>query len=97
MPYIWYENYYKIKYIAMNALVVILSGLLQSGTIAGLNPLPENTHLISINLFGLLNGQFLFILKFFGEILLVFFMGGVIGKFLHLDNVQDKTDSNLYS
>jgi hypothetical protein len=82
----------------MNAIFVILSGLLQNGTITGFSPLPVNTHLILINLLALFNGQFLFIMKFFGEILLVFFIGGIIGKLLHLDKVVDSdSDSHAHS
>jgi hypothetical protein len=80
----------------MNSIVVILSGLLQNGTITGLKPLPVNAHLILVNLFNLFNGQFFFIMKFFGEILLVFFIGGIIGKLLHLDRAAD-SDSDAYT
>jgi hypothetical protein len=33
----------------------------------------------------LFNGQLLFVLKFLGEVILVFIAGGLIGKLLHLD------------
>jgi hypothetical protein len=69
----------------MSAIVLILSGILQYGIITGFVPLPVNAHMISINLLDLFNGQFLFIMKFFGEVILVFLFGGMIGKLLHLD------------
>jgi uncharacterized membrane protein len=82
----------------LNAIIVILSGLLQNVTITSLSPLPLFAHLIPVNLLGLFNGQVLFILKFFGEILLVFFIGGVVGKMLHLDRVTDAdSDSDAHS
>jgi hypothetical protein len=81
----------------MKAISVILSGLFLHGGITGSSLFLLNSHFTFINFSGIFNGQFLFILKFLGEVLLVFFIGGAIGKLLHLDKADDKSDSNIFS
>jgi hypothetical protein len=80
----------------MNSIIVILSGLFQFGSITGLNLFPANFDFTWVILCGLFNGQFLFILKFLGEILLVFFAGGFLGEILHLDRAY-KHESHFRS
>lgn len=47
----------------------------------------------TIILLNLFNGQLLFILKFLGQVILVFVIGGIIGKILHLDKAE-KSDTH---
>jgi hypothetical protein len=85
-----------LKPLIMNAIVVIFLGLPKFGLIAGLVPAGGQMAIVLVNLFTLFNGQFLFILKFFGEVLLIFILGGLIGKLLHLDR-ENKSDSHSQS
>jgi hypothetical protein len=80
----------------MLAITLIITGLLQAGFITRLYPSYGNMQIVLINMLGLFNGQFLFVLKFFGEVLLIFLVGGLIGKLLHLDK-DDNSDSHAQS
>jgi hypothetical protein len=42
----------------------------------------------------MVESQFLFILKFLGEVLLVFIIGGLIGTILRLDKVEKDDSQN---
>jgi hypothetical protein len=75
----------------MQNIVVILSGILHHGLIAGLHPVSACLQLNKSFMQGLFNGQFLFVMKFLGEVLMVLIMSWIIGKLLHLDKV-DKSD-----
>jgi hypothetical protein len=52
-----------------------------------------------INKITLFNGQFFFVLKFFGELAFIFILGGLLGKLFHLDKVdkEDKSGSRTHS
>ena len=59
-----------------------------------LKPLILNLSLVN---FWFPRNEFLFILEFLGKILLVFAVGGIIGKFLKLDKVYDDSEPNKKS
>jgi hypothetical protein len=83
----------------MNAIIVMISGLFQHVFITGLYPHNVVMHFLRMNTINLFNGQFLFVLKFFGELVLIFILGGLIGKLLHLDRVdkEDKSGTHAHS
>jgi hypothetical protein len=69
----------------MQPFAILLSGILKLGILTGIHPVLN----VMQDLF---NGQFPFIIKFFGEVVLVFIIGGIVGTFLHLDKAY-KSDS----
>ena len=80
----------------MNAITLIIKCIPKADYSSGIFHGFGNLHIGFVHLLSLFNGQFLFILKFFGEVLLIFLLGGVIGKLLHLDK-EDKSDSQAHS
>jgi hypothetical protein len=52
--------------------------------------------IVMIFFLSLLNGQLLFIVKFFGKLVLIFLLEAIIGKLLHHEK-HDKSDSQAHS
>jgi hypothetical protein len=73
----------------MHPLFVIGHILLHQYLSAAIIVNPASLHGTHSLVFSIFNGQFLFILRFFGKVILVFIVGGIIGKLLHLDKMYN--------
>lgn len=78
----------------MQTIIAILSGILHHTNI-GLHPVLADMQINIASKQDLMNSQFFIVMKFFGEVLMVFIVGGIIGKLLHLDKT-DRSDSHAH-
>jgi hypothetical protein len=74
-------------------MISILSDLLQNDIIREIARSTLNNRIITLYMPHIFHGQFFFVMKFFGGVLLVFLCSGIIGELLHLDRAY-KSDSD---
>jgi hypothetical protein len=79
----------------MQTIITILSGILHHTMIEHQTVLADMQVNMALKQ-DLMNSQFFIVVRFICEVLLVFIIGGIIGKLLNLDNV-DRSDSHTHS